>query len=151
VTGPRSGLQSLTAALRQLVLAMEARRVAIANELEVGVSEVTAMEHLHMAGTLTPSDLGRRMALTSGSVTALLDRLERSGLILREPNPDDKRSVLLRATPVGRSAMHWFFEGFDATVASALQPFPQLPAHDVEAFVNMVTADLRRHDQPGEQ
>ncbi|MPR09410.1 MarR family transcriptional regulator [Microvirga tunisiensis] len=36
------------------------------------------------------------MHLTSGSGTALLDRLERAGFIRRIPNPDDRRSLLVQ-------------------------------------------------------
>ena len=59
----------VTGALRELLLAMESARSALAAELEVGTSEIAALGHLHADGALTPSELGRRMDLTSGSVT----------------------------------------------------------------------------------
>jgi DNA-binding MarR family transcriptional regulator len=37
--------------------------------------------------------------LTTGGVTAALDRLEKAGYIRRQPNPGDRRSVLVRAIP----------------------------------------------------
>jgi DNA-binding MarR family transcriptional regulator len=43
----------------------------------------------------TPSEIARQTGLTSGATTAMLDRLERSGLIERKPNPDDRRGTLI--------------------------------------------------------
>lgn len=43
----------------------------------------------------------QRLDLTSGSVTALVDRLVQRGLVLRHPDPNDRRGVLVGATPHG--------------------------------------------------
>ena len=40
----------------------------------------------------------------ASDTTRLVDRMERAGLVERLPNPDDRRSTLVRATAVGRSA-----------------------------------------------
>lgn len=44
---------------------------------------------------VSPKDVIAYLGLTSGSGTALLDRLEAAGFIKRIPNPDDRRSVLI--------------------------------------------------------
>ena len=49
----------------------------------------------------TPTDLARSRMMTSGGMTAALDRLERSGLVARRPNPDDRRGSLVGLTPEG--------------------------------------------------
>ena len=54
------------------------------------------MDHLHAAGELTPGQLADRLALTSGAVTAVIDRLERLGWVKREPHPTDRRSIIVR-------------------------------------------------------
>jgi DNA-binding MarR family transcriptional regulator len=57
-----------------------------------------------------PTDLARSSLITTGAVTSRLDRLERSGLIRRMPDPADRRGVLVRLTPQGgrvaRKALH---------------------------------------------
>ena len=45
--------------------------------------------------TSTPSELAKHTGLTSGATTAMLDRLERAGLIERKPNPNDRRGTLI--------------------------------------------------------
>lgn len=52
------------------------------------------------AGT-NPRDLARSSLITSGAMTSRLDRLERAGLVRREPDPADRRGVLVRLTAQG--------------------------------------------------
>ncbi|MGE3588729.1 MAG: MarR family winged helix-turn-helix transcriptional regulator [Ilumatobacteraceae bacterium] len=55
--------------------------------------------------TLTPTDLARQRMMTSGGMTAALDRLERKGLVERAPNPADRRGSLVRLTDEGVRVM----------------------------------------------
>lgn len=48
-----------------------------------------------------PTDLARASLVTTGAMTSRLDRLERSGLIRRTPDPADRRGVLVRLTAQG--------------------------------------------------
>ncbi|HEX7299598.1 MAG TPA: MarR family transcriptional regulator [Solirubrobacteraceae bacterium] len=84
--------------LNRKVLAAYRHRLAVARRLGMTESEVTALAYLAQ-GALTPRQLGERLLLTSGGVTALLHRLERAGHVTRERHPNDKRSVVLRADP----------------------------------------------------
>jgi len=54
---------------------------------------------------LTPTELAKHRMMTSGGMTAALDRLERKGLVLRVPNPDDRRGSLVRLTDAGRDVI----------------------------------------------
>src|SRR4051794_13429755 len=51
---------------------------------------------------LTPTELARHRMITSGGMTAALDRLEAKGMIVRLPNPNDRRGSLVRLTEQGR-------------------------------------------------
>ena len=51
---------------------------------------------------LTPTELAKHRMITSGGMTAALDRLERKGLVSRSPNPADRRGSLIRLTAAGR-------------------------------------------------
>ena len=54
---------------------------------------------------LTPTELAKHRMMTSGGMTAALDRLERRGLIARVPNPADRRGSLVQLTEAGRHAI----------------------------------------------
>ena len=51
---------------------------------------------------LTPTELYEATMVTSGAMTARLDRLEKAGLIQRAPHPSDRRGVVVRLTTNGR-------------------------------------------------
>ena len=71
----------------------------MARDLGLTVSEMAACDHLHMDGPLTPGELGVRLGLSSGAVTALVDRLAERGYVERRPNPADRRSVRVSLLP----------------------------------------------------
>lgn len=52
---------------------------------------------------LSPTQLYREMMLTSGAMTNRIDRLEKAGLVLRRPDPQDRRGTLVRLTAKGKA------------------------------------------------
>ncbi len=58
-------------------------------------TDMECLRLLFLEGVSTPSKLARHTGLTSGATTAMLDRLEKVGLIERRPNPDDRRGTLI--------------------------------------------------------
>ena len=60
-----------------------------------------AQLHRHPKG-LRMNALSRNLMVTGGSVTGLTDELEKDGLVVRGPSPDDRRSFLLCLTGEGR-------------------------------------------------
>lgn len=72
---------------------------------EIGLTypQYLAMLALWEEDGVTVSALGGRLYLDSGTLTPLLKRLEKAGLIQRERNAEDERQVLVRLTPAGRA------------------------------------------------
>jgi DNA-binding MarR family transcriptional regulator len=59
---------------------------------------------LHDAGgCLSPCEIGEQLLVTRGTVTGLLDSLERQRLVRRLPHPKDRRMLLIELTDAGRS------------------------------------------------
>jgi DNA-binding MarR family transcriptional regulator len=56
-------------------------------------------------GSLRITELAASEALAQPTVTRVVDSLERRGLVERQPNPDDRRVVLVASTPAGREAL----------------------------------------------
>jgi DNA-binding MarR family transcriptional regulator len=52
---------------------------------------------------LEPSVIAERLLVTTGSMTSLLDNLEKRGLIRRLPHPDDRRKLLIDITPAAQA------------------------------------------------
>jgi DNA-binding MarR family transcriptional regulator len=52
----------------------------------------------------TPKQLAEATGLSTGAITGIVDRLECAGYAKREPNPQDRRSVIIRALNTERLA-----------------------------------------------
>ena len=84
-------------------------RNAISDRLGFNVTDMECLRLLFLKGIATPSELARHTGLTSGATTAMLDRLEKAGLIERRPNPDDRRGTLITPAKSGaEKAASWF-------------------------------------------
>lgn len=74
-------------------------RNAIARKLNLNATDSECLSFLTIKGTSTPTELARFTGLTTGSTTAMLDRLEKVHFIVRKPNPNDRRGVLIEIDP----------------------------------------------------
>ena len=71
----------------------------------------------------------RLLASASNNITGLIDRMENDGLVVRKPNPDDRRSFIVRLTRKGASLFedmaiehgHWVGQGFGEISAADLR------------------------------
>jgi DNA-binding MarR family transcriptional regulator len=70
-------------------------RNAIARKLGLNSTDSGCLSLLSIKGVSTPTELARYTGLTTGSTTAMLDRLEKAKFITRKPNPNDRRGVLI--------------------------------------------------------
>ncbi|WP_321813033.1 MULTISPECIES: MarR family transcriptional regulator [unclassified Paraburkholderia] len=53
---------------------------------------------------LRMTELSRRLMVTGGNVTGITDQLEKEGLVTRDADPEDRRSIAVRLTSEGRAA-----------------------------------------------
>jgi len=81
--------QNLTDAIDQSVCAI----------LGINRSDARCLDIVERHGRISAGDLAAESGLTTGAVTALLDRLERGGAVRRVPDPGDRRRVLVELTP----------------------------------------------------
>jgi DNA-binding MarR family transcriptional regulator len=90
-----------------------ARRQAFA-EHDLEPWEFDVLAALRRAGSpyeLSPGRLLRETLVTSGTMTNRVDRLTSRGLVERLPDPDDRRGVLVRLSPSGRTTVDGALEG----------------------------------------
>jgi MarR family transcriptional regulator, 2-MHQ and catechol-resistance regulon repressor len=78
---------------------------------------------------LEPSVIAERLLITTGSMTSLLDTLQKRGLIRRLPHPGDRRKLLVDITPDAQLIVDEFLPSFHARehelISSALTPAEQ--------------------------
>jgi DNA-binding MarR family transcriptional regulator len=87
----------------------------------------------------TMNELGRLLDLDKSSITGLVDRAERRGLVERAASKSDRRAVLVRLTRKGRSLVAQVAARFEADVMEMLDA---LPIEDRERLSGMVSSVL---------
>jgi MarR family 2-MHQ and catechol resistance regulon transcriptional repressor len=76
-------------------------KVSIA-DLELCGSDFAVLEALLHKGALPVNQIGKKILLTSGSITTAVDRLETKGLVERRASADDRRAKIVHLTREGK-------------------------------------------------
>ncbi len=124
---------------RVIVLAEHLQRTANAalaeHKLTLGEFDILGTLRRGGEGGMTPTQLLRWVVLTSGGMTARLDKLEEAGLILRKPDADDRRMVVIELTPKGKRAI-------DAATATRFEEakasLPPLTANERDTLAGLL-------------
>src|SRR6267154_4543530 len=74
-------------------------------ELEIGGSDFGVLEALLHKGPLPVNEIGKKVLLTSGSITVAVDRLEKKGLVERRAHGTDRRARIVHLTKEGRKVI----------------------------------------------
>jgi len=70
---------------------------AAAASYGLGITDMKALQIVLREGPQTAGQLAGRLRLTTGAVTSVLDRLERESLIVRSPDSEDRRKIIVTA------------------------------------------------------
>ncbi len=70
---------------------------------------------------LMPSDLATKCGVTRATMTGLLDGLERKGLVRRDPEPSDRRTVRVRLTPAGIETLDGMTHDYYRRIAALMR------------------------------
>lgn len=97
-----------------------------AHQLEVWEFDVlAALRRQGRPYELSPGELIRQTLSTSGTMTNRVNRLESRGLVVRQPNTDDRRGVLVRLTDAGRERVQDALAdllAYERRVLAAIEP-----------------------------
>jgi DNA-binding MarR family transcriptional regulator len=72
---------------------------AMAETIGINRTDARCIDLIDQAGGMTAGELATAAGLTTGAVTAVIDRLETAGVARRVPDPGDRRRVRIEATP----------------------------------------------------
>ena len=103
-----------------------------AEKAGLGLTDMQMLHMLQLYGPSTPGRLGKWTGLSSGGITVALDRLEKAGYVRREPNPGDRRSLLITLIPARLRKIAAMYEGIENETRRLLAT---LPEGDLEAVV----------------
>nr|WP_297461061.1 MarR family transcriptional regulator [uncultured Halomonas sp.] len=95
---------------------------------------------------LTPNALRSAAVLSSGAMTNRLDRLEGAGLIQRVPNPEDRRSVLIRLSEAGQKLLLTLLDDYLATLHRLQAPLDNVQKAELAGALRTLLLTLEADD-----
>jgi MarR family 2-MHQ and catechol resistance regulon transcriptional repressor len=120
--GERSGDSS---GVRVWLVLMKAHRSMVRHaagsivSLDMCISDFAVLEVLLHKGPQSVGEIGRRVDLTSGSITTAIDRLEQRGLVARAAHASDRRARVVDLTPDGKARITDVFATHQAAMDRA--------------------------------
>lgn len=117
--GDESAVDAVLQAVRALALGLDRYRRALGAAHGIGVAEIVTLGQLLYDGPVRAGEVSTRTGLTQSSVTALLDRLEARGYVVRVRPEGNRRAVMVEATAAGRELGHAIFGPLRARLLAA--------------------------------
>jgi DNA-binding MarR family transcriptional regulator len=93
----RRSTRAIKDSLRELSIQLSLLNHHVGAHLDLKDVDLDCLDLIARHGPLSPSALARRAGLHPATMTGILDRLERSGWVVRERDPSDRRGVVVRA------------------------------------------------------
>lgn len=99
------------------------------SKADLTVTQFGVLEALYHLGPLNQKALGKKLLKSGGNITMVVDNLERSGLVERQQDPNDRRSMLIHLTSKGEDFISSYFpkhlerikDEFDVLTSSELE------------------------------
>ena len=127
----------------------------VAGHFGLHTTDLRVLDIIYMRGQVTAGDLAKATGLTSGSVTALIDRLTRAGYVERQADPTDRRKVWVRSR---NDAIEPIKKVFTPSQIRMFELWSKFKAADLDViadFLERTTSlaaecaeDLQRHAKP---
>ena len=110
--------------------ALEQNAIGSIAGLDLGLSDFAVLEVLAHKGPQPVNVIGKKVLLTSGSITAAVDRLEARKLVQRTADPNDRRSRIVQLTDAGIRLIENAFDRHEADMEVAMAVLP--PSERIE-------------------
>jgi DNA-binding MarR family transcriptional regulator len=96
---PRARVRRATELIREFLDVSEEFEAHVARQLTVNPTDLHAMQHLIMSGPLSPTDLARKLDISTAAVTTVVDRLVALDHASRTQHPTDRRGIVVVPNP----------------------------------------------------
>jgi predicted ArsR family transcriptional regulator len=121
---------------------------AIANIAGVSVTDLKCLDYIDRVADVTAGDLARLTGLTTGAITAAIDRLEKAGLARRERSETDRRKVLVRVCESPAMArIAPFYEALGRESAQMVSRYTTAQLETIKDFCERCIEIMRRQTE----
>jgi DNA-binding MarR family transcriptional regulator len=105
------------------------------------------LKYLEEQGPRHPTEISATLSVKKNTLSELMDRMVRDGLVLRGYDPGDRRRVTLRVTPAGRSAVKAFEKNMMANIRQYLETLNVEDRRDLVQAIESLIRILERHER----
>ena len=119
------------------------------HSLGLGFSDFAVLEVLLNKGPTPVNAIGELVHLTSGSITAAIDRLEQKSLVARCMDPSDRRARVVHLTEVGRTLIQCAFRDHAAAMEAATSGLTAAERGEAVALLRKLGLSAQAKGIPG--
>jgi len=134
--------------LRSVTLAMQIYADGVGHDLGLHRSDLMAMNLMSHAAargsSMTPTQVAKSMSLSAAAVTALVDRLERVGHLVRHPDPADRRRVRLDVSQQAEDVSRGMFRPMNEELVEVMGQYTQAELQLVGRVLDDFTSAVQR-------
>ena len=145
------GAAEVLSAMRAFRTAETAMRRRTRGSMGMGENDLLAVQFLmrrQQSGQhVSPKDLAAYLGISSASTTVLIDRLVKSGHVLRQPHPSDRRAIRIVATPTSHREVRETLDDMNQRMLAAAE---QLTPDEARAVVRFLQTVREIVELPGE-
>jgi DNA-binding MarR family transcriptional regulator len=123
------------------------KRLAEAHVPQVKPAYVWSLINLWNEDGLKVVDLGRRSGLEASTMSGLLDRMERDGLVTRVPDPSDRRVLRITLTSEGKRVKKPVIEVVDRLLS---EMFDGIPPEEIAQTTSLLQRVLEKANRVNE-
>jgi DNA-binding MarR family transcriptional regulator len=129
------GISGVFTRLTRVGLLLDAFQHRCLDEFGLRFVDFSVLRVVELAGELTPSELADLTLRSTGGMTQIVDRLVKAGLVLRSPDPTDRRKVVVGLTPKGRRLVDKAQTAYARERARVLGPLSERELHEIDGAV----------------
>ena len=104
-------------------------------EMGFSKTEIFILTRLFFKKEARMTELAKIAGIPASSFTSIIDRMEKRGLVVRENDPNDRRSIIVRGTPELQQTVKRIFDIGNEVFTEVLKPVP-------DSLIKRVTEDL---------
>lgn len=132
----------LTAIQRELILQLRQNsgyavmfHSLISDKLGLNPTDQKCLDFLNRSGSVTAGNLAQLTGLTTGSITSVIDRLENSGYVIRDRDPNDRRRVVIKVVPEKMDKISPMFQSIFESTSEILTQYNE---QETELILNFI-------------
>ena len=138
--------EDILTALRKITRAIDLYSHQLSRQYNLTGPQIVCLRHLRRNDGESPGEIARSMHLSQATITGILDRLEKRGLVERTRSREDRRRVFIALTDAGVDIASAAPSPLQETFARRLKTLPQENQAVIATILNQVVSMMEASD-----